>query len=594
MPDGHPAGIQVFLYFWVKLVGINEWAIKLPFVLMGIASVWLTFEIGKQWFSASTGLFSAALIACLQYPIMYSITARPYASGMFFGLMMVLFLTKLVKTPEKNQLLNLMGFTIFGVLCAYNHHFSLLFAFIVGLGGMFLVPKVSRIKYFISCVTMVVLYLPHLSIFIHQLSNGGVEGWLAKPDASFLGNYLRYVFNGSSVLLVVVSGIAAYGIAMSGKQKPNLKKWIFFTSLFVVPLAVGYWYSVKVNAVLQYSVLLFSFPYGLMIVFGFFKEQKQTVNLILVVAILALGIESLAKNRNYFTLIKKPHYKHLIADIDSARLKYGKVLALISSDERISEYYIKKHDLDSNYFNLNNFSSELELREFVRNKKDSFNYLYVGAWSNVNPNFLPVLKEFYPNQLWQKEYVGGSTHLFDEQKERNDGIESIFPGSKSNKKNNFFHWENVDTNRVYWIWDFNNGLTGKTYKIYELDSSLEWSPFYSMVLDEMYLNQNDFIDISVDVLNGDHCISSLVAIIENDEGTIHWKEMPFSNFINSDDSMWQTVHHSVKLSDIAWQNQKARIKTFIWNKEKCKLDFRNFTIKTRRGNKFQYGFTETF
>ncbi len=31
--DGHPAGIHVFLYYWTKLFGTNEWIVKLPFIV---------------------------------------------------------------------------------------------------------------------------------------------------------------------------------------------------------------------------------------------------------------------------------------------------------------------------------------------------------------------------------------------------------------------------------------------------------------------------------------------------------------------------------------------------------------------------------
>jgi hypothetical protein len=37
--DTHPAGVQVFLYYWVKLGGESEWWVKLPFLLSGVASV---------------------------------------------------------------------------------------------------------------------------------------------------------------------------------------------------------------------------------------------------------------------------------------------------------------------------------------------------------------------------------------------------------------------------------------------------------------------------------------------------------------------------------------------------------------------------
>jgi hypothetical protein len=42
-PDGHPAGIQVFLYYWIFIFGATEWVVKLPFALMGVASIWVMY-----------------------------------------------------------------------------------------------------------------------------------------------------------------------------------------------------------------------------------------------------------------------------------------------------------------------------------------------------------------------------------------------------------------------------------------------------------------------------------------------------------------------------------------------------------------------
>jgi len=81
--DGHPAGVQVFLFYWSKLFGISEAAIKLPFIFCGIASIPLIYLLGKKWFSGTTGLLAAACLATLQFPVLYSDIARPYMSGMF-------------------------------------------------------------------------------------------------------------------------------------------------------------------------------------------------------------------------------------------------------------------------------------------------------------------------------------------------------------------------------------------------------------------------------------------------------------------------------------------------------------------------------
>ena len=66
--DGHPGGVQVFLYYWVKWFGMSEVAVRLPFALAGILSVFMTYRVGKRWFSENTGIYAALLVAVLEFP----------------------------------------------------------------------------------------------------------------------------------------------------------------------------------------------------------------------------------------------------------------------------------------------------------------------------------------------------------------------------------------------------------------------------------------------------------------------------------------------------------------------------------------------
>ena len=94
--DFHPAGVQVFLWFWVKVFGNSVVAVRLPFVIFGIVSVYLVFLIGKRWFSPAAGLFAVSAMAFLQFPILFSQLARPYSPGLLFSLATVLFWTKII------------------------------------------------------------------------------------------------------------------------------------------------------------------------------------------------------------------------------------------------------------------------------------------------------------------------------------------------------------------------------------------------------------------------------------------------------------------------------------------------------------------
>ena len=84
--DGHPMLVQVFLWYWTKWFGTAVWVVKLPFLLCGLGSVVLMIQIGKRLGAAWAGLLAAAMLATLQFPLMYSEIARPYAPGLLLSL----------------------------------------------------------------------------------------------------------------------------------------------------------------------------------------------------------------------------------------------------------------------------------------------------------------------------------------------------------------------------------------------------------------------------------------------------------------------------------------------------------------------------
>ena len=78
--DTHPGGVQVLMWLWAQLFGTSAFAIRLPFVLMGIATIPLIYAIGRQWYGEWSALMPAAVIAVSQYTVYYSV---PTASGFF-------------------------------------------------------------------------------------------------------------------------------------------------------------------------------------------------------------------------------------------------------------------------------------------------------------------------------------------------------------------------------------------------------------------------------------------------------------------------------------------------------------------------------
>jgi len=285
--DTHPAGVQVFLYYWTAIVGISEPMVKLPFIISGILSIGISYLIGKLWFDETTGLLTAAYISSLQFFVMYSQIARPYVSGLLITLLMVYMWS--LYFFKNRKLIYLILYTLFAAMASYNHHFSLLFAAIVGISGLFLVKKKDVVPYAIAGVAIFMLYIPHLHIFFSQLGQGGIGGeggWLAKPDATFFLQFLNYIFQFSwYVWFILLSGLI-YVNVVSKKREASVfavkKRWLLFV-WFVLPIIIGFGYSVLRNPIIQYSMLIFSTPYLFILLFSYHKKLniKQVAFLVL-------------------------------------------------------------------------------------------------------------------------------------------------------------------------------------------------------------------------------------------------------------------------------------------------------------------------
>jgi len=585
-PDGHPALVQVFLYYWVKLFGFSELAIKLPFILFGIASVYIIYIIALKWYNQTVGLITASLLATLQYPVMYSQIARPYISGLFFSLMMVWFWTNLIQKPQFKFRQNAAGYVIFSTLCAYNHHFSLLFAFITGITGLLVFKKKHVRKYLILGLLICLLYIPHFGIFYSQMQSGSVEDWLGKPDFYFLIDYVCYVFHYSLYTGILLIGIIIFGL-MKKSENIKSKKIHFLISIcwFTIPIIIGFLYSYLVGAVLQFSVLIFSFPFLLLLLFGHLPQLNFKFNILLVSLILSINILSLVFERQHYNLFYHSPYEQILIETQNVKKEYvNNCISIISSHKKISSYYLKKNTLDSNFILLEKYQKPIDFIQYL--KRQTADYLSFGCLSNVDPIAINLINEYFPNLVKKIDYAGGNFYLFS--KHSKTGKSLIV-----NKSINDFEAQISD-----WGSNKNNCLidTVKHAGNYSclINEYQEFSPTFVGNLNRFICDKNDFIDISVYIYSGSKLNNVYIASsLELKGRQIDWRATDISDFYLQDSSIsWQKAYHSIKLSDISLPNQQINLKIYIWNKGKEVFHIDDFEIKVRTGNPSIYGLTK--
>ena len=585
-PDGHPAGVQVFLFYWTKIVGWNTWLVKLPFTLAGIGAIYIMYRLGKLWYNETVGLLGAAFLSGMQIMVMYAQIARPYISGHFLVLLTVLFWSLLILRPEKHFIRNAILFVLFAALSAYNHHFSLLFIAILGICGACLIKRKHFLKYSLSGSMIFILYVPHLSILFAQMEIGGIEGWLAKPEKSFFIDYLQYLFNFSIAEYVLVAVLFIWGRCQKVKTDFSLRKWILFFILFFLPFLIGYLYSVYFRAVIQFSVLIFSTPFLIFVIFGHIPNQRPMINAILSVAIIAFSAYGLIKERQHYEIFYNSHYEKILTDGIAVIAEYPQTTLVINSHSEITSYYLKQRIDKVDFINLSAFSSTGEFVIFLDSVAQTANQLYFGGLSQSDPNVVSIIRDYFPEIVWQNNYFNATTYLFSKgsQNAISEGILLDFEKEADPR------WSNIKKSGVQEV-----KLGQVVNYAYFIESTDEWSISIKDNLKATFNpKKNDFIDIT---LKGEFAEKPdealIVATLKNGEDNLFWAASDFSNFLAGDSfPQWATAHLSVKLSDIKQISEGTELNVFVWNKGFNSFLIDDFCIIRRPGNPVIYGLFE--
>ncbi len=421
-PDGHPAFTQVFLWSWTKLFGDSEVAVRLPFALFGTASIWLSGIVAKKWFGSGTALATAAGLAFLQFPLMYSQLARPYAPGLFFTLLAAWFWTSFVMN-RKVRRIDIAGFALAAALAAYSHYFSLLTTTLLALAGIFFATKENRLRYLVSCGAAVALFLPHLGITLDQLAIGGIGGpggWLGKPEPSFVWQHLLFAFDGSRGMVWGVLGICVLTLVVFFKRPGKFHALAFL--LWALPLAIGYVYSVIVNPLLQNSVLLFGFPFLLMFLFAWIPDlREKKISFVFPAGIALVFLLYVTVYKSFQLLDHFGRLKELVTTTLAWQHKYCVPLGAAYNVDApfFVEYYYERLEEKPAYVHSTINNGFDELKDFRKQVQDAQGDYFAYGWSTkYSPlEIFPIIREKFPVLVEQRLWFNSGIYLFSKKAE---------------------------------------------------------------------------------------------------------------------------------------------------------------------------------
>jgi len=208
--DVHPPLWYIVEWATIRLLGESAWAVRVPAMLFGLASVYLTYRLARALdYEHKTAMWAAGLLAVMPAQLFYAQEARMYTMLQFFVLLAVLGLY------EHRYLLMSVGLA--GAL--YTHNLSVLFVLVIGLLALRHWSGWNWRTYWQKAVLIgsgvFLLWVPWLRVVMSQVQAVGEAFWVQDcgPGGYLLPLYRLTLGMGTVNFIEQHAALAAAGLA---------------------------------------------------------------------------------------------------------------------------------------------------------------------------------------------------------------------------------------------------------------------------------------------------------------------------------------------------------------------------------------------
>ncbi|MFT5602049.1 MAG: hypothetical protein ACI9N1_002299 [Flavobacteriales bacterium] len=572
--DTHPPGVQVFMYYWISVFGEQNWIVKLPFIAMGVGAIYYSYKLATFWFNETTALVSSSFLAVLQFTVMYSQIARPYISGLFLIMAFTYYASKLLESKTLHKK-NLIYTILFGALSAYNHHFSLLLIGLIGVG--FLIISPYRKSMLIAGGGIFILYIPNIGIFINQLSRGGVGEWLGPPTWDFGWLFLKYAFHYSYLVLGLILILIATPFLLKKKNTEFSKKWFWFSLLITLAyFCIGFFYSIYKNPIIQFSMLLYVFPFILFALFSAMPKLENKHNFITVLTVLIVGTSSLIFERNHYYTFYHTRYFQMIEDMQET--SGGKTDFILTNIPEFIEFH-KEHTsmVDIAEYDLfdKDTSSIIHFQQLLDHCKQD--KLMLGLLEQTPKEILTLSLEKYPFVIKKAEYHGAATYWLSKIGNENQMLSYYSQNVNFQTKDQLTQIiNNIDS-----LWD-------NTNKLYDCINQ-EFGFGVELELRNLIKHPYDLVSVT-STIKLDNLNEEVFLVMEywTNDTQIAWQAS--SSLKNQIDNNGYCLLSSVIDRNLvkAAMKQKLKVKSFIWNPSKGSVQVVDLNLHLIEGNRNKY------
>jgi len=195
--DPHPPFYYIFMFLWISLFGDSELSIRIPPLIFGILSIFLTYCLALKFIGKKGAILTSFLLCVSPVHIWYSDEARPYSETLFFLLLAIFSYYKLRESKS-----NLIWYLVyFGSLfsAVFSHFYVSVYLAIISMTCLYKINKIKRRVLILNILILVCLlaYLGLKSMFGRIIEGQGhlrsftfFELWMLFFNWFLFGNSL--------------------------------------------------------------------------------------------------------------------------------------------------------------------------------------------------------------------------------------------------------------------------------------------------------------------------------------------------------------------------------------------------------------------
>lgn len=413
--DFHPPGYFIILWVWGHLFGFSEISVRLPSVILGLATIFIIYLIGKELFSKRVGVLAALFLSLAPLHIYYSQEARMYSFAAFAATLSMFFLIRLIRGLKYS----LIGLSISTTLVLYSDYVTY-FILLPEILYIFIFQRKVLKNYLISLVMGCLPALLILPIFYQQFQVGiikskSLQGWGNVVGGANIKNAIllvikilvgRVSFNNKIIYGLIVGLISLPYLFIALKLKEIFKKNSVIIILWlVIPPLCAFLLSFYIP-IFNYSRLIFILPAFYLIIslgLSYFKQQ-----LFLILTGTIIGIEILMSSLYLFDAkFQREDWRRAVNFVENNLSENDMVL--FEYDSIPAPYIYYSH-------NLNNVSRGLlgapaktihylvDLESLVQDKRRFFLFEYLKDITDPN--------QFIGKRLEELGFINRETYNF--------------------------------------------------------------------------------------------------------------------------------------------------------------------------------------